>query len=92
MQTDVVVLPLDPHGPLRALHERIKTSGLRYERPRFAFTPHVTLNFFRELPAEQLQALLVLRVTEPLVVDHIAAHRTVDITNTKKLFELPLTG
>jgi 2'-5' RNA ligase len=44
MQTQIVVLPLDPHGPLRALHERIKTSGLRAARPRFYFTPHVTLN------------------------------------------------
>src|SRR5262245_59060613 len=49
MQTNVVVLPLDPNGPVRALHERIKRSGLRYEQPRFTFTPHVTLSFFREL-------------------------------------------
>jgi 2'-5' RNA ligase len=92
MQTNVVVLPLDPHGPLRALHERIKTSGLRFEQPRFAFTPHVTLSFFRELSREEARQMLALRVTEPLVIDHIAAHRTVDITNTKELFELPLTG
>ena len=50
MQTQIVVLPLDPHGPLRTLHERIKTSGLRAARPRFYFTPHVTLNLYRELP------------------------------------------
>ena len=92
MQTDVVVLPLDPHGPLRALHERIMTSGLRYEQPRFTFTPHVTLSFFRELPADVLRALLALRIAEPVVVDHISAHRTVDIARTEKLLELPLTG
>src|SRR5687767_13303890 len=40
MQTTVVVLPLSPHGPLRALHEAIKSSGLPYEWPRFAFSPH----------------------------------------------------
>ena len=34
MQTEIVVLPLDPHGALRALHERIKTSGLRSAPPR----------------------------------------------------------
>lgn len=90
MQRDVVVMPLDPHGPLRALHERIKTSGLPFEQPRFAFTPHVTLSFFRELSREELRALLGLRITEPVVVDHIQVHRTVDITDTKKLFELPL--
>lgn len=90
MQTNIVVLPLDPHGPLRALHDRIKTSGLRFERPRFAFTPHVTLNFFRELSPDEVRALLKLRVTEPVVIDSISAHRTVDITDTKKLLELPL--
>ena len=36
MQTEIVVLPLDPHGPLRALHEAIKTSGLRAAQPRSA--------------------------------------------------------
>src|SRR5690348_4101109 len=44
MQSTVVVLPIDPNGPIRALHERIKRSGLSYERPRFTFTPHVTLS------------------------------------------------
>jgi 2'-5' RNA ligase len=92
MQTHIVVLPLDPHGPLRALHERIKTSGVRYERARFAFTPHVTLNFFRELSADEVRALLTLRVTEPVLVDRISAHRTVNITDTKKLLELRLGG
>lgn len=92
MQTNVVVLPLDPHGPIRALHEQIKTSGLRYEPPRFAFTPHVTLTFFRDLSRDDVRALLALRVAEPIVVDNIAAYRTVDITNTRKLLELPLGG
>ena len=92
MQTDVVVAPLDPHGQLRALHEAIKTSGLRFERPRFAFTPHVTLNFFRELSPADLREILAVRLSEPLVVDHIQVHRTVDITDTELLCELPLTG
>src|SRR5256885_6349946 len=26
---DIVVFPLDPHGPLRALHEQLKLAGLR---------------------------------------------------------------
>jgi 2'-5' RNA ligase len=89
MQRDVVVMPLDPHGPLRALHERIKTSGLRYEQPRFAFTPHVTLSFFRELTRDELRELLAVRIAEPVIVDHIQVHRTVDITDTTMLFEMP---
>jgi 2'-5' RNA ligase len=90
MQRDVVVMPLDPHGPIRALHERLKTSGLPFEHPRFAFTPHVTLSFFRELGRDELQALLATRIVDPVIVDHIQIHRTVDITDTKKLFELSL--
>ena len=35
MQTDILVLPLDPHGPLRTLHERIARSGLRFAPSRF---------------------------------------------------------
>jgi len=90
MQTDVVVLPLDPNGPIRALHERIKLSGLLFEPPRFTFTPHVTLSFFRELTPDDARALLALRVDEPVTIDHIAAYRTVDITNSKKILELSL--
>lgn len=90
MQTNVVVLPLDPNGPIRALHDRIKTSGLRYEQPRFTFTPHVTLSFFRELSQEDARALLALRVTEPVTVDHISAHRTVDMITSQKILELDL--
>ena len=90
MQTNVVVLPLDPNGPIRALHERIKSSGLLFEQPRFTFTPHVTLSFFRELTADDARALLASRVDEPVTIDHIAAYRTVDITNSKKILELSL--
>jgi 2'-5' RNA ligase len=92
MQTNVVVLPLDPNGPIRELHERIKRSGLVYEQPRFTFTPHVTLSFFRELSAADARRLLALRVDEPVVIDRISAHKTVNIVNSEKLLELPLLG
>ena len=39
MQTNIVVLPLDPHGPLRRLHDRIARSGLTFARAKFTFTP-----------------------------------------------------
>lgn len=90
MQSNVVVLPLDPNGPLRALHERIMRSGLRYERPRFTFTPHVTLNFFRELPAAEARAILAERVDEPVNLDHISAYLTTDALSTTCLVDLPL--
>jgi 2'-5' RNA ligase len=91
MQTEIVVLPLDPHGPLRTLHERIKTAGLRAAAPRFYFTPHVTLSLYRELPRESLLALLREKFDEPVVIDRIEAHLTYDTGESKKLLTLPLT-
>jgi 2'-5' RNA ligase len=92
MQREIVVLPLAPNGPLRELHERIARSGLSFERAKFTFTPHVTLNFFRTLPREELKQLLAERVDEPLIVDHLRFSLTDDPLPTRDLFELPLTG
>ena len=92
MQTNIVVLPLDPHGPLRTLHERIKQSGLPYEPPRFAFTPHCTLNFYPELSPARLRELLAVRITDPVVVERVDCYRTVDLTRTSKILDLPLQG
>jgi 2'-5' RNA ligase len=92
MQTQIVVLPLDPHGPLRTLHERIRTAGLRAARPRFYFTPHVTLNLYRELPRELLLALLAERFDEPVTIDSLEVHLTRDTGESKHLVTVPLTG
>jgi 2'-5' RNA ligase len=92
MQTNIVVLPLNPHGPLRTLHERIKTSGLRYQRPRFYFTPHVTLSFYPEHPPEKLRELLSIEVPEPADIEAIQVYHTRQDKASKKLFELPLAG
>ena len=92
MQKQVVVLPIDPHGPIRTLHERIKTSGIPYARPRFAFTPHCTLNFYPELSREKLRDLLAIRVDEPVIVDRIAAFKAVTLTRAESILELPLGG
>jgi 2'-5' RNA ligase len=92
MQSTVVVMPIDPHGPIRALHELIKSSGLSFEQPRFTFTPHVTLSFYPELGRERLRELLRVRISEPVRVDTIQAYRSDDLTKTQKVLELALTG
>jgi 2'-5' RNA ligase len=92
MQKDVVVLPIDPHGPIRALHERIKTSGVPFAKPRFAFTPHCTLSFYPELSREKLRDLLAIRIDEPVLIDRIAAFKAITPTRTEQILELPLTG
>ncbi len=90
MQSTVVVLPIDPNGPIRALHERIKLSGLSYERPRFTFTPHVTLSFYPELSREALRELTRFRIQEPITIDKIQAYRSLDLTRSIRLIDLPL--
>ena len=92
MQTEIVVLPLDPHGPLRALHERIKTSGLRAAPPRFYYTPHVTLSLYREQPPAALRELLALRFDEPVTIESIEAHLTKDTGESRELVKLELRG
>jgi len=92
MQSTVVVMPIDPNGPIRALHERIKLSGVTYEAARFTFTPHLTLSFYPELPRDTLRELLRVRFDDPLPIDSIQAYRAIDLTRTKKVLDLPLTG
>jgi 2'-5' RNA ligase len=92
MQSTVVVLPIDPNGLIRALHERIKSSGLLHEQPRFTFTPHLTLSFYPELPRDRLRELLRVRIAEPIVIDGIQAYRATDLTRTMKVLDLPLRG
>ncbi len=92
MQSNVVVLPLDPHGPLRVLHDRIKACGLLAEQPRFTFTPHVTLNFFPEPTPERLREMLAVRIEEPTMIRRLQCHVTLDLTRTRQVLELELTG
>ena len=92
MQSVVVVMLIDPNGPIRSLHERIKMSGLRYEQPRFTFSPHLTLSFYPEQSPDRLRELTRFRVAEPVVIESIQAYRALDLTRTVKVLDLPLTG
>ena len=92
MQTEIIVLPLRPYGPLRDLHERIAKSGLTYSPPRFAFTPHVTLSFYRQLSPDERRAALAVRLTEPAMVTEIHCSLSNDPQPARHLLTLPLTG
>lgn len=92
MQTDIVSLPLDPHGPLRALHERIGRSGLPFKAARFRFTPHCTLSFYPTLTPSRERELLALRVTAPAVIDRLQIYLTRDPQPSRLLFDIALTG
>lgn len=90
--TQIVVLPVSPRGPLRALHDRIGASGLHFARPRFAFSPHVTLNLYRTLTRETLDSLLAVRITEPVTLDRLRLYYTSEPNISRLLLELSLAG
>ncbi|HVF40860.1 MAG TPA: 2'-5' RNA ligase family protein [Gemmatimonadaceae bacterium] len=92
MQTEIVVLPLDPHGPLRIFHDRIATSGLQFQRARFTFSPHCTLSLYPTLTRENERELLAFRMPHPAFVERIEVHQTLDPQPSRKLLELALTG
>lgn len=92
MQTNILVLPIDPHGPIRVLHDRIITSGLPFTRARYTFSPHSTLSLYQSLDRRAIRDLLQTRITEPFVISAIQLYHTRDPQPSRKLLELPLTG
>lgn len=92
MQTEIVVLPLDPHGRLRTLHDRLTTSGVPFGRARFTFSPHCTLSLYPTLTPDAARELLAIRVLAPAVIDRIHVFQSLDPQPSQKLLELPLTG
>jgi len=87
---EIVVLPVDPHGPIRALHERLKMAGLPCAIARYPFTPHCTLSFYPQLTVESLRALMAVRIEEPLVIDRLRVYHTKAPQAPVHLFDLPL--
>ena len=92
MQTNIIVLPIDPHGPIRVLHDRIVGSGLPFTRARYTFSPHSTLSLYQSLDAQAIREVLQTRIPEPFVISAIQLYHTRDPQPSRKLLELPLTG
>lgn len=92
MQSTIVILPLDPHGPLRVLHDRVGASGLPFGRARYTFTPHVTLSLYATLSREAVRELMETRITEPFLLEALQIYLTRDPQPARKLLELPLRG
>jgi 2'-5' RNA ligase len=92
MQTNIIVLPIDPHGPLRILHDRIISGGLPFTRARYTFSPHSTLSLYQSLDAKSIRELLKTRIPDPFVITAIQIYHTRDPQPSRKLLELPLAG
>lgn len=92
VQREIVSLPLDPHGPLRTLHERLKHCGLPFESARYPFTPHCTLNMYPTLTPERLKKLLAIRVPDPFTLHTLRVYHTNEPQKPVLLFDAPLGG
>lgn len=92
LDRDIVVVPLDPHGSLRRLHDELKGSGIRTHQARYPFTPHVTLTMYPPLTRERERRLTALRFEDALVIATLRVYLTRDPQPAKLLLELPLTG
>jgi 2'-5' RNA ligase len=90
VQREIVSLPLDPHGPLRTLHERLATCGLTCAPARYPFTPHCTLTMYPTLTAERLRAVMAVREPEPFLVGRLRVYLTREPQPARHLFDAPL--
>lgn len=94
--TNVVALPLSPHGPLRTLHDQLVAAlaahGVPRARGRFTFTPHATLSFYPTLAPAALRALLAERFDEPAVIDRVEVSYTRSPQPPVRWFEVALGG
>jgi 2'-5' RNA ligase len=92
LQREIVVLPLDPHGPLRTLHDRLKGAGLVHANARWPFTPHCTLSFYPTLTPDTLRPLLAVREDAEWILSALRVYHTRDPQPPTLLFEVPLEG
>ncbi|GJG86992.1 hypothetical protein tb265_21730 [Gemmatimonadetes bacterium T265] len=92
--TNVIALPLSPHGPVRELHDRIVEALARSRIPtapgRFTFTPHATLSFYPTLAPGRARELLALRFAEPALVDRVEVSHTRAPQRPVTWFAVPL--
>lgn len=90
VDTGIVSFPLAPRGALRALHDRIVTSGLKFLPTRFAFAPHATVSYYPDLTRDRERELLRLRLTAPIAVTTLELSLTNDPQKPDVLMTLPL--
>lgn len=87
---NIVSLRLDPHGPLRELHERLKGCGLPFTPSRYPFTPHCTLNLYPSLTPANLRKMMAVREDEPFTVREVKVYHTTEPQTPVLLFAAQL--
>lgn len=74
-QSDVFYLSLRDERPLRELHSRLASSGLRFETTPFEFTPHCTLRTRSPVSEQEATELLALRVEGEFILDTLSLYQ-----------------
>lgn len=90
--TNIIVLPLPVHGPVRWLHDAIATCGLPFAAPRFAFTPHCTVHIFRTMQAATWHRARRFRIEAPIRVERIQAYAAREPQRPVLLCDVTLRG
>ena len=90
--TNIIVLPLPVHGPVRWLHDRIAMCGLPFAAPKFAFTPHCTVHFYRSMTEAIWQRARRFRVRGPIRVDRLQAYASREPQPAVLVCEVMLRG
>ena len=88
--------PGTPAARIRELVEPITAATapivVPFERPRFPFSPHVTLSFYPRLTPEMERRLMQVRVEDPARLDRIKFWLTVEPQAPTLMLELVLLG
>ncbi len=73
--TDLFVLRLIDEEPIRAFHERIAGSGIRFDSSRFPYTPHGTLRGRSPVTDDDVEALFTERISDRFTLDRLSVYR-----------------
>lgn len=85
--SDVFYLSFLNEGPLRTLHERLATSGLRFSEVPFAFDPHVTLRTRTPVSDAEASALFATLVPGTFTLDTLSLYQLVQREPPRDRFE-----
>ena len=70
--TDIFALTFQNDAPLRALHLRLTTSGIRFRESPHAFLPHCTLRSRSPVTAAEERDLMALRIPGQFTLDTLS--------------------
>lgn len=76
--TNIFVCRPDPDDEIRAMHERIAGSSIRFQPNRFPYTPHCTLRSRSPVSDDEAASLLAERIPDRFTLDQLSVYRLTD--------------